>query len=45
VQFKNWTLTVGDRAIEIPHEKTVLVVANDGKKVRITANGKTVYED
>lgn len=45
VHFKDWKLTVGGRTIKLAHEKTVIAVTNDGKHVKITANGKEVYED
>jgi len=45
VQFKDWKLTVGDRTIEIPHEKTVIGFETNGNHIRITANDKQIYED
>ena len=45
VQFKAWKLTVGTKSIELPHEKTEIIIESKGSHLEITANGKKVYED
>lgn len=45
VRYANWQFTVDKQKIDIPHEPSTIVVADDGRHVKIEVNGKTVYDD
>ena len=45
VEYRNWTIKVGDTEIPIEKKKSVIDIRTEGSKIDIFVNGKQVHDE